>query len=89
MEIFYWQDYKKREVDFVIKQGKNINMLIQACTDIDDFKTKEREVTSLVKAAEELDCKNLVVLTLYYDGEEKSKGKKIVYKSLWKWLIGA
>ena len=41
MEIFYWQDYKKREVDFVIKQGKNINMLIQACTDIDDFKTKE------------------------------------------------
>lgn len=89
MEIFYWQDYKKREVDFVIKQGKNINMLIQACTDIDDFKTKEREVTSLVKAAEELDCKNLVVLTLDYDGEEKSKSKKIVYKSLWKWLIGA
>jgi predicted AAA+ superfamily ATPase len=89
MEIFYWQDYKKREVDFVVKQGKNINKLIQVCVDISDFKTEEREVASLVKAADQLNCKDLMVITLDNDREVKVKSKNIVYKSLFKWLIGA
>jgi len=87
MEIFYWQDYKKREVDFVVKQGKNINKLIQVCVDTSDFKTEEREVASLVKAADQLNCKDLMVITLDNDREVKVKSKNIVYKSLFKWLI--
>ena len=41
-EIFYWKDYNKREVDFVVKQGNNIKTLIQLCANINDIKTKER-----------------------------------------------
>ena len=87
MEVFYWQDYKKREVDFVVRERKNVKFLIQVCANIDDFKTKEREITSLVKASDELKCKNLLVITFDYDKEERIQNKKIVFKPLWKWLI--
>ncbi|MEW6676102.1 MAG: ATP-binding protein [Nitrospirota bacterium] len=86
-EIFYWQDYKKREVDFVVRQGKDIQELIQVCAKSSDFRVKGRETTALSKAAEELKCNNLSVITLDYEKEEKVNGKKIVFKALWKWLI--
>lgn len=89
MEIFYWQDYQKRGVDFVVMRGRTIQTLIQACADVDAFKTKERELTSLLKAGRELRCKELIVITLEYEKEEKFKGKNIIFKPLWKWLIGA
>jgi len=89
MGIFYWQDYKKRQVDFVVMQGRNINMLIQACADVGDFRTKERETTFLVKAAGELKCKNLLVITFDYEKEEVIDKQKVVFRPLWKWLIGA
>ncbi|MEW6409092.1 MAG: ATP-binding protein [Nitrospirota bacterium] len=87
MEIFYWQDYKKREVDFVVRRGKDIQELIQVCAKINDFRVKERETTALSKAAGKLKCNNLSVITLDYEKEEKVNGEKIVFKSLWKWLI--
>jgi hypothetical protein len=87
IEIFYWQDYRKREVDFVVKQGKDIITLIQICANIEDFKVKKRETISLIKAAEELKCNSLLVITFDYDAVEKMKNKTVVFKPLWKWLI--
>lgn len=89
MEIFYWQDYQKRGVDFVVIQGRTIMTLIQACLDVNDFKTKEREVASLVKAGRELRCRDLMVITLDYEKEERIQRQTIIFKPLWKWLIGA
>jgi predicted AAA+ superfamily ATPase len=87
MDIFYWQDYNKREVDFVVTKGKTIKTLIQACADVSDFRTKERETLSLVKISKELKCRDLIVITLDYDKQEKIANKIIVFKPLWKWLI--
>ncbi len=87
MNIFYWQDYAKREVDFVIMRGKDIKTLIQICANVDDFRVKERETVALLKAAEELKCKDLIVITFDYEKEERIKNKKVVFKPLWKWLI--
>ncbi len=28
-----------------------------------------------------------LIITLDFEGEEKIKGKKIFYKTLWKWLL--
>jgi len=41
----------------------------------------------LIKASEELKCKNLLVITWDYEDEIKVKNKKIVFKPLWKWLL--
>lgn len=87
MSIFYWQDYQKREVDFVIIEGNSIKSLIQVCAAIEDFQTRERETRSLIKAGKDLRCKKLIVITLDYEGKEKIQGKEITFKPLWKWLI--
>lgn len=87
LEFFYWKDRRQREVDFVIKNGTKVNELIQVCWDVSDHETKRREVKSLVKAMEEFKLKEGLVLTSDFEGEEKIKGKQILYKPLWKWLL--
>lgn len=87
IEVYYWKDHQQNEVDFVIKEKSKISQLIQVCYDIDDFKTKERELKGIKKASTELRCKNLLVITWEYEGEEESSEGNIVYKPLWKWLL--
>jgi len=88
LELYYWKDQQHREVDFVIKEGVDVSRLIQVCYDIDDPKTKERELKSLVRAAGELDCRDLLVITWDWEGEEEFKGCDIRFVPLWKWLQG-
>ncbi len=84
--LFYFDTQK--EVDFVLKEGVKIVGLIQVCYDIDDFNTKERELSALAKAGEELICSDLLVITYDYEGVEKYEGWEIKFVPLWKWLIG-
>ena len=85
--IFYWKSSEGYEVDFVIKEGLNIDQLIQVCYDIKNEKTKEREINSLIKAGKELNCKKLLIITDDYEGKEKINSKTILYKPLWKLLL--
>lgn len=85
--LFYWKDYSGKEVDFVIKRGLKINELIQVCYNIEDFKTKEREIRALIKASKELKCGNLLVITESKEAEEKIGNKRVKYVPLWKWLL--
>lgn len=87
LDIFYWQDYGKKEVDFVVRYGKEVKQLIQVCAKMEDFKTKEREITGLVRASQDLKCKDLLVITEDEEKEEKFDKRTIVSKPLWKWLI--
>jgi predicted AAA+ superfamily ATPase len=88
LELYYWKDQQHREVDFVIKEGVDVARLIQVCYDIDDPKTKARELKSLVRAAGELDCRDLLVITWDLEGEEEFKGCDIRFVPLWQWLLG-
>jgi len=88
LELYYWNDQQHREVDFVIKEGVDVARLIQVCYDIDDPKTKARELKSLVRAAGELDCRDLLVITWDLEGEEEFKGCDIRFVPLWQWLLG-
>jgi len=83
--LFYFDSQK--EVDFVLKEGRKIARLIQVCYDIDDFKTKERELSALVKAGVELKCSDMLVITYDYENVEEYKGWEIKFSPLWKWLI--
>ena len=86
IEVYYWKDAQHREIDFVIKEGPDISQLIQVCYNINDLKTRERELRSLVGAAKELNCNNLLVITWDYDNTEEYNGNSIRYVPLWKWL---
>ena len=87
LEVYYWKDYQQREVDFVIKQGLKVKQLIQVTYASDRDEIDEREIKALLKASEELKCKNLLVITWDYENEERIKGKKIKFMPLWKWLL--
>ncbi|GAG51519.1 unnamed protein product, partial [marine sediment metagenome] len=60
LEIYYWKDYQQREVDFVLKVGSNIDKLIQVTDASSKNEIDGREINSLVKAREKLNCKNLL-----------------------------
>ncbi len=89
--IYYWKNPQQEEVDFVVKQGLKIKQLIQVCCDVDDIKTRKREVRALLKASRELNCKNLLVITRDYEGEGESSWfgikRKVKFVPLWKWLL--
>ncbi len=83
IEIYYWKDYQQHEVDFVIKEYAKINTLIQVTYVSAKNEVAEREIRSLFYAAEELRCKNLVIITWDYEAEEAG----VRYVPLWKWLL--
>jgi len=89
--IYYWKSAQQEEVDFVVKQGAKIKQLIQVSYDISDKKTKKREMRSLIKAGEEMKCKNMLIITDDYDKEEMISWfgvkRKIKFIPLWKWLL--
>jgi len=79
--------YHKKEVDFIVKEDLNVKQLIQVtyASSLDDV--ERREIKSLIKASEELRCKNLLIITWDYESEEIIKGKNIKFLPLWKWLL--
>lgn len=87
INIFYYKTLRSGlEVDFIIKDALKVTQLIQVCSNIGDFKTREREIKALIKAAEELDCGNLIIITWDLESNEKYGGKEINFIPLWKFL---
>lgn len=86
-DVFYYQTRNKKEVDFVLKKGVNVEELIQVCYEINNFEVRKREIKSLFEASEELKCDNLSIITWDYEAEDEFKGKKIKFIPLWKWLL--
>lgn len=87
LDIYYWQDIYKHEVDFVIKQRLKVKQIIQVCYDIEDYDTKKREIKALFRASKELKCGNLLIITEDKEGKESFENKEIKYVPLWKWLL--
>ncbi len=87
LEIYYWQDYSGKEVDFVLKKGASVVELIQVCLDLEDYNVRAREFKSLVRAGRELKCSEMLVITSERNGIEKFRGKTIRLVPLWQWLL--
>ena len=86
LELYYWQEHQ-REVDFVIKEGLRVKEVIQACWDPSNEKTKQRETKALLTSMKRFKLKKGLIITGDYEAEEEFKGKKIIYKPLWKFLL--
>jgi predicted AAA+ superfamily ATPase len=86
-QVFYWKDHQQREVDFVIVRGWEVEALIQATYACGRDEVEERELKALLKASEELRCRNLMLLTWDYYDELDIDGVKINCLPLWKWLL--
>ncbi|MBM3712670.1 MAG: ATP-binding protein [Actinobacteria bacterium] len=87
VEFYFYNSQSKEEVDFIIKDNLNIKELIQVCFNLDNLETREREIKSLLRASNYLNCNNLKIITLDTENKEQIKGKNIIFIPLWKWLL--
>ncbi len=87
LEVYYYKDYRNREVDFVIKDGLKVKQLVQVCYSLADEDTRKREIRALIEASGELKCDDLLIITWDEGGEEVVDGKKVKIVALWKWLL--
>ncbi|MEM5875177.1 MAG: ATP-binding protein [Candidatus Aenigmatarchaeota archaeon] len=84
---FYYLVSNDYEVDFVIKEGLEIKQLIQVTYASSKDEIEKREIKALLKASEELKCKNLLIITWDYEDELEIENKSIKCIPLWKWLL--
>ncbi|KUH32061.1 hypothetical protein APY94_11135 [Thermococcus celericrescens] len=87
-ELYYFKDERGREVDFLVKEGKDIPELIQVSYSLETPETFERETSALLGASEELGCENLTIINWDRDEVIEVGGKKIRLIPLWKFLLG-
>lgn len=88
-EVYYWKDSQQNELDFVIKEGPRVNLLIQVTYASGKDEVERREIKSLIKASEQLSCKDLRIITWDYEGELKFENRTVKFLPLWKWLVVA
>lgn len=86
-EIYYYKNKDGSEVDFLVREKNTSKELIQVCWELNDEKTKKREVESLVKAMDELKLKTGIILTNNDTGEVVVEGKKIKIMPVYRWLL--
>jgi predicted AAA+ superfamily ATPase len=82
--IFYFQ--KKKECDFVVKEGTEIVKAVQVCYELNED-NKNREVEGLIEAMEEFQLQKGLILTYAQEDELRVKNKKIKILPVWKWLL--
>jgi len=91
ISLFYWKSPQNEEVDFVVKEGLQITSVIQVCSDISNPKTLKREMRNLIKASQELNCEELILLNPKEERAEtftwQNIERQIQLIPLWQWLL--
>ena len=75
--LFYYRSRNDKETDFVTRKCSHVNSLIQVCYDISHERTLKREVDSIVECAGELNCQNLIIVTMNEERTLEHKGYRI------------
>ena len=83
-ETFYYSG--KNEVDFVVRDGNKITEAIQVCYELNKG-NNDREVGGLLEAMEKFDLKGGTILTYDQNNSIKMKGRTIVVRPVWEWLL--
>lgn len=86
-EINYWKNKQGHEADFIIREGIRTKEIIQVVYDIEDEKTKKREINGLIQCAKELGLKKGKIITRDYEDSNTIEGISINFTPLWKWLF--
>ena len=86
--LFYFRTKTDKEIDFVCRKGHKVEQLIQVSYDVAQTKTLERELSAFGEAAGELKCENCLMLTWDDEREIEYKGRKVILKPVYKWLMG-
>ncbi len=84
---YYKTDQSKKEVDFVVTTARGDLLLIQACADMQEKETRERELSALYEACQEFDLSEGMIITEDHEEEVFDQGITIHCIPFWKWAI--
>lgn len=85
-EVFYWKS-DAGEVDFIVKDGLQPEEAIQVCWNLEEERTRKREVKALYSAMEIFNLERGIVITEDMEDIEEADGKTIFFVPLWKWFL--
>lgn len=85
-DVFYFKE-KDYECDFVVAQAGKVIELVQVSYDINNPKTRRRELNGLIKAAKKLQCNNIILVTFDHQENLEQDGFSIHIVSAANWLI--
>ena len=86
-ELYFYKTKESGEVDFTIRRQNRHSAIIQVSWRIDDEKTKQREVQSLLSAMDELHLSEGHLLT-YDTSETITVGRKtILVQPVYQWML--
>lgn len=75
--LFYYRSRNDKETDFVTRKGSHVDSLIQVCYDLSNERAMKREIDSMVECAGELNCQNLVIVTMNEERTIECNGHQI------------
>ncbi len=86
-KFYFYKTSKNLEIDFLYNENEQFHLL-QVSYGLDDLKTREREIKTIVDAAGELPQTKNILLT--YNEEDTLVDNNVEIKILpvWKWLLG-
>jgi uncharacterized protein len=85
--IYYYKTFSGKEIDFVAqKQNGKIN-LYQACLNITDEKTKQREISALIESSKELQVSEAFIITSDDFEVINLENLTITIIPYWKWSL--
>lgn len=85
-EIFYYKTEDNLEVDFLIREGAKIVLLIQVTENLKDPKTRNREYKALTKAMRELQVEKGLILTQEEEPIDP-EFPEIQVSAIYQWLL--
>lgn len=75
--LFYYRSRNDKEVDFVLRESTRVKALVQVCYDMTSPKVRKRELDALAECADELQCDDLIVVTMREEEEISYKDRMI------------
>ena len=89
-DLYYYKTRNDREVDFLVKEGKEVTELIQVSYSIEDEKTRKREVMAMKTAVDELSISGPIrctLLTMDKSGQIDRNGLQVDVRNVIDWLL--
>ena len=83
--ICYYKTPQQKEVDFVVTTQLGDLILYQACVEMDNEQTRERELSALYETCNEFGLKEGSIITEDHEEEINNKGITIHCIPFWKW----
>jgi predicted AAA+ superfamily ATPase len=88
VSIYYYKTSAKQEVDFLIQDQQRKLRLIQVCETLANPETRQREISALLSAMNELGLSEATLVTKY-ESEQITIGKNIIeIVPVWQFLLG-